>query len=130
GRRRPGDPAGSLPRPRARRPPCPARAPGRGGARMSLPALTWDDFQLPSIGVPSLPVPDLWGSPIQWLVLVPALTALAGITLAGRSNRLGAWIAVGGALATAVVSLWQLYTLTQIEDGTRAAGTIGPLSLG
>lgn len=97
---------------------------------MSLPALTWDDFQLPSIGVPSLPVPDLWGSPIQWLVLIPALTALAGITLAGRSNRLGAWIAVGGALATAVVSLWQLYTLTQIEDGTRAAGTIGPLSLG
>ena len=25
---------------------------------MSLPALTWDDFQLPSIDVPSLPVPD------------------------------------------------------------------------
>ncbi|QFG69366.1 NADH-quinone oxidoreductase subunit L [Ornithinimicrobium pratense] len=97
---------------------------------MSLPALTWDDFQLPSIDVPSLPVPDLWGSPSQWLVLIPLLAALAGVTLVGRSNRLGAWIAVGGALATATVSLWQLYTLARIEDGQRTAGTIGPLSLG
>ena len=97
---------------------------------MSLPALTWDDFQLPSISVPSLPVPDLWGSPSQWLVLLPLLAALAGVTLVGRSNRLGAWIAVGGALATALASLWQLYTLAVMEDGQRTADTIGPLALG
>lgn len=95
-----------------------------------LPDLTWGDLQLPSIGIPALPVPDLWGSPVQWLVLVPLLTALAGVTLAGRSNRLGAWIAVGGALVAATASLWQLYTLTQIDAGERTAGTLGPLALG
>ena len=97
---------------------------------MTLATLSWDDLQLPSIPVPTVPVPDLWGTPAQWLVLIPALTALAGIVLAGRSNRLGAWIAVGGALATALVSFWQLYTLTQVEGRVRTSGTIGALSLG
>ena len=95
-----------------------------------LPDVSWSDLQLPELTVPALPVPDLWGSPAQWMVLVPALAALAGLVLTGRSNRLGAWVAVGGGLAAWVAATWQLYTLTRTEDGTRRAGTIGAPQLG
>src|SRR5690606_13947428 len=139
---RPGDPARPLPSPGSRRParaarrapagPGPPAGAGRGGRvnLPDLPDLSWGDLQLPSVPVPSLPVPDLWGSPAQWMVLLPALAALAGLTLTGRSNRLGAWIGVGGGLATWAAATWQLYTLTRSEDGTRRSGTLGALPLG
>ena len=97
---------------------------------MILPTLAWDDVQLPAIGIPELPVPDLWGTPAQWAVLLPALAALAGVVLPGRSNRLAAWTGVGGLLAGWVATLWQLYTLTQVEGRVRTSSTLGPLPLG
>ncbi|GAA5167718.1 NADH-quinone oxidoreductase subunit L [Ornithinimicrobium tianjinense] len=92
--------------------------------------LSWADVQLPSLPLPTLPVPDLWGTPAQWAVLLSVLAALAGITLSGRSNRLAAWIGVGGALATWAATVWQLYAVTAAPGGRRASGTIGALPLG
>jgi NADH-quinone oxidoreductase subunit L len=100
---------------------------------MSLPDptdLSWSDLQLPSVGIPALPVPDLWGTPAQWAVLVPLLAALAGVALTGRSNRLGAWVAVAGGLGTVAATGWQLYALTRAPGGRRTSGTIGALPLG
>ncbi|MDO5741151.1 MAG: proton-conducting transporter membrane subunit [Ornithinimicrobium sp.] len=95
-----------------------------------LPDLSWSDFQLPSITLPHLPVPDLWGTPAQWAILLPALAALAGITLSGRSNRLAAWIAVGGGFGAFFATLWQLYALNQTASGQRVSGTTGALPFG
>lgn len=95
-----------------------------------LPDLDWSDLQLPSVPLPHLPMPDLWGSPAHWAVLATLLAALAGLGVTGRSNRLAAWIGVGGSLVAFVASLWQLYTLTQIEAAQRSIGTIGALQLG
>ena len=100
-----------------------------------LPDLDWSDLQLPglpdlpSISIPGLSVPDFWGSPMQWVVLLPALAALAGITLSVRSNRLAAWIAVGGGLATFAAALWQLRVITAV-DGRHTSGSVGALPLG
>lgn len=100
-----------------------------------LPELDWSDLQLPSppdlpdISIPGLSIPDFWGTPMQWLVLVPALTALAGITLSVRSNRLAAWIAVGGGLLTFASALWQLRVVAAV-GGRHGSGTIGALPLG
>ncbi|MFX0539433.1 NADH-quinone oxidoreductase subunit L [Ornithinimicrobium sp. Y1847] len=94
-----------------------------------LPDLDWGDLQLPSITIPRLPIPDLWGTPTQWLILIPLMAALAGITLSGRSNRLAAWIAVAGALGTVLAAFGQLYVLSQMDERPTAS-TIGPLPLG
>ena len=99
------------------------------------PDLSWSDLQLPplpdlpQISIPGLSVPDFWGTPMQWLVLVPALAALAGITLSGRSNRLAAWIAVGGGLVMWLASVWQLRVLVAVH-GQHTSASVGPLPLG
>ncbi|WP_122262807.1 NADH-quinone oxidoreductase subunit L [Ornithinimicrobium cerasi] len=100
---------------------------------ISLPdpsELSWADLQLPSLGIPALPVPDLWGTPAQWAVLVPLLAALAGVTLSGRSNRLAAWIGVAGGLGTLAATVWQLYALALTPGARRTSGTLGALPLG
>ncbi|GAA1163702.1 NADH-quinone oxidoreductase subunit L [Ornithinimicrobium humiphilum] len=102
---------------------------------LDVPDLEWSDLQLPglpdlpSISIPGLSMPDFWGTPMQWIVLVPALTALAGITLSLRSNRLAAWIAVGGGLLTFAAAAWQLRVLAA-TGGERTSGSIGALPLG
>ncbi|WP_238335810.1 NADH-quinone oxidoreductase subunit 5 family protein [Serinicoccus kebangsaanensis] len=95
-----------------------------------LPDLDWSDLQLPDVPLPDLPMLDLWGGPAHWAILATLLAALAGLGLTGRSNRLGAWVGVGGALTAVVATLWQLYTLTQIRGSERELGTIGGLALG
>ncbi len=100
-----------------------------------LPDLRWGDLQLPpppslpALPVPGLSIPDFWGAPMQWVVLVPALTALAGITLSVRSNRLAAWIAVGGGLLTVASAAWQLRAVAAM-DGRHTSGSVGALPLG
>ena len=101
------------------------------------PDLSWSDLQLPSFSVPGaklladlVPVPDLPGTPTQWVVLVPALTALAGLLLSGRSSRLAAWIAVGGGLLTVFFTLAQVYVQLNLEDPRHTAGTTGSLPFG
>lgn len=100
-----------------------------------VPDLSWSDLQLPTlpdlpdVSIPGLSVPDFWGSPMQWLVLVPALAALAGITLSGRSNRLAAWIAVAGGLLTFASALWQLRVMAA-TGGEHFSGSVGALPLG
>ncbi|GGK82259.1 NADH-quinone oxidoreductase subunit L [Ornithinimicrobium pekingense] len=100
-----------------------------------LPDLDWSDLQLPpppdlpTIDIPGLSVPDFWGSPMQWVVLVPALAALAGITLSVRSNRLAAWIAVGGGLLTFASAVWQLRVVAAV-DGRHSSGSVGALPFG
>ncbi|MFK5635081.1 NADH-quinone oxidoreductase subunit L [Ornithinimicrobium sp. LYQ103] len=105
--------------------------------KIDWPDLSWSDLQLPSFSVPGaglladlVPVPDLPGTPTQWVVLVPALAALAGLLLSGRSSRLAAWIAVGGGLLTVFFALAQLYVLLNLEDPRLTAGTTGALPLG
>ena len=95
-----------------------------------LPDLPWSELQLPDIPLPELPMPDLWGSPAHWAVLATLLAALAGLGLTGRSNRLAAWVGVGGSFVAVVATTWQLYTLTRIEGAQRDVGTIGALRLG
>ncbi|WP_298751576.1 NADH-quinone oxidoreductase subunit L [uncultured Serinicoccus sp.] len=95
-----------------------------------LPDIPWSDLQLPSLPLPELPAPDLWGSPAHWAVLATLLAALAGLGVTGRSNRLAAWVGVGGGLVAFLATCWQLYTLTQIEGARRGVGTIGALPLG
>lgn len=95
-----------------------------------LPDLSWSDLTLPSIDLPALPLPDLPGTATQWLILLPALAALAGITLAGRSNRLAAWFAVGGGLGSVLATVWQLYAVGQHPDRGWASGTTGALPFG
>ena len=105
-------------------------------AAPAVPTLSWDDLQIPLPPLPPMPdlsflpgLPDFWGTPMQWLVAVPALTALAVITLSGRSNRLGAWLGVGGGLVTFLAALWQLVVLVRV-DGRHTSGSIGALPLG
>lgn len=100
------------------------------------PTVSWDDLQIPLPPLPPMPdlpflpgVPDFWGTPMQWLVAVPALTALAVITLSGRSNRLAAWLGVGGGLVTFLAALWQLVVLVRV-DGRHVSGSVGALPLG
>ncbi|CAN5851919.1 NADH-quinone oxidoreductase subunit L [soil metagenome] len=101
---------------------------------MRTTELPWPDVgtipYLPDLpDLPDLPVPDLLGSPAQWLVLLPLLAAAAGLLLVRRSSRAAAWVAIGLALLTLAVALWQPYALAQ-TGGVRIAGTIGPLPLG
>lgn len=101
---------------------------------VDLPDISWSDLQLPvlpslpQIRIPGLSLPEVWGSPLQWVILVPALAALAGITLSLRSNRLAAWIAVGGGLATLAAALWQLSAVA--GEGRITGGSLGALPLG
>ncbi|MGO0575288.1 NADH-quinone oxidoreductase subunit 5 family protein [Ornithinimicrobium panacihumi] len=95
-----------------------------------LPDISWSDLALPSVQVPALPLPDLPGTTTQWAILLPALAALLGITLAGRSNRLAAWIAVGGGFGAFLAAALQLYGLSQADPTRWTSRTIGPLPLG
>ncbi|MGC5586028.1 proton-conducting transporter membrane subunit [Ornithinimicrobium sp. W1665] len=103
---------------------------------LPAPTVSWDDLQIPLPPVPPMPdlpflpgLPDFWGTPMQWLVVVPALTALAVITLSGRSNRLAAWLGVGGGLVTFLAALWQLVVLVRL-DGRHTSGSLGALPFG
>ena len=97
-----------------------------------LPDLSWSDLTLPSVDLPALPVPlpDLPGTATQWAILLPALAALLGITVAGRSNRLAAWIAVGGGIGALGTTLWQLYAFARQGSQDWTSGTTGALPLG
>lgn len=95
-----------------------------------LSDLSWSELQLPQLPLPTLPAPDLWGAPAQWAILVTLLAALGGLGLTGRSNRLGAWVGVGGTLGAFLASLWQLQALTQTPGAVRTAGTVGSPWLG
>jgi len=80
--------------------------------------LPWPDVgtipYLPDLPtLPDLPVPDLLGSPAQWLVLLPLVAAAAGLLLVRRSSRAAAWICIGPALLTLAVALWQPYALAE-----------------
>ena len=97
-----------------------------------LPDVDWEQLQLPELRIPSIPLlpTDLPGTPAQWAILIPLIAAALGMTLAGRSNRLAAWIAVAGGLGSFTASLWQVYALSRLTAGERTSGTVGELPLG
>lgn len=95
-----------------------------------LPQISWSDLQLPSVDLPVLPVPDLPGTTTQWAILLPALAALLVFTVAGRSNRLAAWLTVGAGLGTVLATLLQLYAVATAPESRVTSGTLGALPLG
>src|SRR5690606_29809664 len=68
--------------------------------------------------------------PAQWVVLLPAVAAAAGLLLVRRSSRAAAWIAIGVALLTLLATLFQAYAVGQAGGDARTSATLGLLPLG
>ncbi|MGB3827425.1 MAG: proton-conducting transporter membrane subunit, partial [Ornithinimicrobium sp.] len=96
--------------------------------------LPWPDITLPHLpgfSLPIPPVPDLpwsYGTPAQWMVLIPLIAALVAFCLPDRFVRVTGWGVIGAGLAGLVVALWQVYRTQEL--GEMSAGTIGALPWG
>lgn len=96
---------------------------------LDWPRIDLSDWQLPPIPLPEIPLPDLPGATMQWAVAIPLLAAVLGIAAVRRSSRAAAWVAIGAATLTVLVTGWQLYSLDPLST-VRDAETIGSLELG
>ncbi len=96
--------------------------------------LPWPDVtvpHLPGFSLPLPPFPDLpflYGTPSQWMVLIPLLASLVAFLLPAPLVRTVGWVVVAAGLASLVVALWQVYR-TQMS-GELTSGTIGGLPWG